>query len=78
MIDMIVQNLGEKGLADISITVNRDYAQDAELIIEDLKSDFGKIKIIRNDEIAKVSVVGIGMKSQGRSCGKSFCRTFRI
>tara|TARA_Y100001960_G_C14762101_1_gene874678 strand:+ start:1019 stop:2227 length:1209 start_codon:yes stop_codon:yes gene_type:complete len=72
MIDMIVQNLGEKGLADISITVNRDYAQDAELIIEDLKSDFGKIEIIRNDEIAKVSVVGIGMKSQAGVAARVF------
>ena len=64
MIDMIVQNVGEKGYADISITVNRDYAQDAESIIENLKTDLGDIEIVRNDEIAKVSVVGIGMKSQ--------------
>ena len=64
MIDMIVQNVGENGYADISITVNRDFAKDAERIIEDLKSVLGDIEIIRNDEIAKVSVVGIGMKSQ--------------
>lgn len=64
MIDMIVQNVGEKGYADISITVNRDYAQDAESIIENLKTELGDIEIVRNDEIAKVSVVGIGMKSQ--------------
>jgi aspartate kinase len=72
MIDMIVQNVGEKGYADISITVNRDFAQDAESIIEGLKSDFGDIEIIRNDEIAKVSVVGIGMKSQAGVAARVF------
>ena len=35
-------------------------------------ANFGKIEIIRNDEIAKVSVVGIGMKSQAGVAARVF------
>jgi aspartate kinase len=63
-VDMIVQNIGASGATDFSFTVNRnEYAK----ALEALKSANGKAfnaREIRGDNrIAKVSVVGIGMKS---------------
>ncbi|GIK88070.1 MAG: aspartokinase [Betaproteobacteria bacterium] len=63
-VDMIVQNIGASGMTDFSFTVNRnEYAK----ALEALKAANGKAFVARDivgdNRIAKVSVVGIGMKS---------------
>ncbi|MBI4206281.1 MAG: aspartate kinase [Betaproteobacteria bacterium] len=62
-VDMIVQNVGHDGMTDFSFTVHRnDYHKALEL----LKPVVAHIKardVLSGDKIAKVSVVGVGMRS---------------
>ncbi len=77
IVDMIVQNVSEGGLTDISITVNRDTAEEAERIIKETHAGGDASRITRDDEVAKVSVVGIGMKSQAGVAARTFAALAR-
>ena len=72
MVDMIVQNVSENGMTDISITVNRDMAGEAERIMRESHEALGGAVVSRDDDIAKVSVVGVGMKSQAGVASRVF------
>lgn len=62
-IDMIAQNAGEKDLADFTFTLQRKDAPKALLLIEQLSKDLGGITIKSNSSVAKLSLVGVGMRS---------------
>ena len=64
-VDMIVQNIGASGHTDFSFTVNRSEYQKALDVLEGerAKGRFQAREIIGDNRIAKVSVVGIGMRS---------------
>ena len=64
VVDMIVQNIGRKGVANISFTVSRDDADRAELAIRKHFSDRANEDFVTLTDIAKLSVVGVGMRSQ--------------
>ncbi|MHB8440320.1 MAG: aspartate kinase, partial [Acidimicrobiales bacterium] len=62
-VDTIVQNVSQHGTTDISFTVPRD---DLALSIETARgvmSDIGAAEVLADDDIAKVSIVGAGMRS---------------
>ena len=62
-IDMIVQNVSEAGYTDFTFTVHRnDYAAVLALV-EKISSELGAKKVVGNDAIVKVSIVGVGMRS---------------
>ncbi len=62
-VDMIVQNTGADGLTDFTFTVKRgDYARTLELL-QPVGGELGARSISGDDQIAKVSVVGVGMRS---------------
>lgn len=61
-VDMIVQNISEDGLTDMTFTVPRGEKSLALKTIED-QVDLSYETLSTNDNVAKVSVVGIGMKS---------------
>jgi aspartate kinase len=63
-VDMIVQNVGESGRADISFTVPRS---ELELALEAVREAGPRVsaeRISHDDQVAKVSVVGLGMARQ--------------
>src|SRR4051794_34474956 len=62
-IDMIVQNTSVAGLADISFTLPEDELEHAAPILDDLARDIGAEGWTPERDIAKVSVIGAGMKS---------------
>jgi aspartate kinase len=62
-IDMIVQNTSTAELADISFTLPEDEIQRAEPVLEKLAREIGAGGYTCEADIAKVSVVGAGMKS---------------
>ena len=63
-IDMIVQNVpNHNGTIDFSFTVQRDDYRNALAIMEDLTKVLGAQEVRGNDKIAKLSIVGVGMKS---------------
>ena len=72
-VDMIVQNIGASGQTDISFTVHRNEYRKA---METLERERGKAFVCReikgDDRIAKVSVVGIGMRSHTGLAAKMF------
>lgn len=62
-VDVIVQNVSEKGLADISFTVAADDAARAASLLRPVVGEIGGREVTFTGAIAKLSVVGIGMRS---------------
>ena len=62
-IDMIVQNVSAQGATDITFTLPKDELPKAQRIIESLTGEIGAKGFRSKEEIAKLSVVGIGMRS---------------
>lgn len=71
-VDMIIQNTGSDGLADLSFTIPADDLHKAEKIILGLKDQLGFSRIDCDNDIAKVSIVGIGMRSHAGVAAKAF------
>ncbi len=63
VIDMIIQNVSRNNINDISFTVTKDDLQRTLDIVEQFKEQTGTAQIVADSEVAKVSVVGVGMKS---------------
>jgi len=72
VVDMIVQNVGSHGAADISFTVPLESLALTERIMENTRRELGASAVRTNDRIAKVSIVGIGMKSHSGIAAKMF------
>jgi aspartate kinase len=63
-VDMIVQNIGAGGLTDFSFTVNRsEYQKTLNVLNAERGSGLAAKEILGDNKIAKVSLVGIGMRS---------------
>ena len=62
-VDIIIQNVSEDKTTDFTFTVKREKAFQAKKILTDLSEEFGGGEIELNEDISKVSVVGVGMKS---------------
>ncbi len=62
-IDMIVQNVSEQGHTDISFTLPKDDLGAADHILDELAREIGAGGFTKDPEIAKVSLIGAGMKS---------------
>jgi aspartate kinase len=72
VVDMIVQNVSHKGFTDISFTVNKTDADIAEEIAKEVAQEIGAEEVERNDKIAKVSIVGLGMRAHAGTAAKMF------
>jgi aspartate kinase len=71
-IDMIVQNIGADGTTDFTFTVNRsDYSKTLTLM-EKIGQEVGARLVTGDDDIAKVSIVGVGMRSHAGVASKMF------
>jgi aspartate kinase len=62
-IDMIVQNVSAEGTTDISFTLPKSDLPTAGPILDKLAADIGASSIDLDDDVAKVSLIGAGMKS---------------
>ena len=73
-VDMIVQNIGASGHTDFSFTVNRNEYQKALAVLnaERDKKHIQARDVIGDNRIAKVSVVGIGMRSHAGIAARMF------
>jgi aspartate kinase len=60
--DMIVQNTGEDGLTDFSFTVAKSELQESVAAVEEAARQVGAKRVSSDPNIAKVSVVGVGMR----------------
>jgi aspartate kinase len=72
VVDMIVQNISLDGQTDISFTVPKtDYARTMEILRHAVR-EIGADKVIGDDKIAKVSIVGVGMRTHSGVAAKMF------
>ncbi|VVM08202.1 Aspartate kinase Ask_LysC [Methylacidimicrobium cyclopophantes] len=71
-VDMIVQNVSDKGLTDITFTVNRDSLQRALRVIEPAAQELQASSPRAQEGVAKLSVVGIGMRSHSGVAARLF------
>ena len=63
-VDMIIQNVGrEKGETDVTFTVPQADLVRAQALLEDKREEIGFNRVITDSKVAKISVVGVGMKS---------------
>ena len=71
-VDMIVQNVGADGATDFTFTVHRNELKRAQAILEQTCKDLGAGEVVTDDKIAKVSLVGVGMRSHAGTAAKMF------
>lgn len=62
-VDMIVQNVGVNNTTDFTFTVNRNDFKRAKKVLEGVKDKLEARECVGDDSIAKVSIVGVGMRS---------------
>jgi aspartate kinase len=62
-VDMIVQNIGADGSTDMTFTVGRADLARARDVLEKARAEVGFESLLADPEVAKISVVGIGMRS---------------
>jgi len=72
-VDMIIQNTGADGTTDFTFTVNKNEMNKALSILRDkVQAHIGAREISGDDKIAKVSIVGVGMRSHVGIASKMF------
>ena len=71
-VDMIIQNLSEQGYTDISFTSPKADAARTEEVMCKIVEDLGARELIVADNIAKVSIIGAGMKVNSGVAAKMF------
>ncbi|MGH8669686.1 MAG: aspartate kinase [Burkholderiales bacterium] len=72
-VDVIVQNVGHDGMTDMTFTVHRtDYAKAVKILKEQVKPHIKCREVSGDDRIAKVSVVGMGMRSHAGIAAQMF------
>ena len=72
VVDMIVQNISREGLTDISFTLPRGDRQRAERVLTDIVASIGAERVVADDRVAKVSIVGVGMRSHAGVAARMF------
>ncbi|MBU0478079.1 aspartate kinase [bacterium] len=71
-VDMIIQNISAKGVADISFTVAKEDIKRTLNVTDKLKRIVEPKKIECDENIAKISIVGIGMRTNAGVAAKMF------
>jgi aspartate kinase len=71
-VDMIIQSSAQDGLNDISFTVTRPDLRRGLAILENVKKKLGAQEIITDESVAKISIVGVGMRSHPGVAAKMF------
>ena len=72
-VDMIIQNIGQDGLIDLTFTVHKtDMTKTLDILDKKVKAHVNAREIIGNNKIAKLSIVGVGMRSNPGVASKMF------
>ena len=72
-VDIIIQNVGEDGMTDFSFTVHRnEFAKAMDILKNKVQPHIGARDVVGDDKAAKVSVVGVGMRSHVGIASKMF------
>ncbi len=71
-VDVIVQNVAEDGTTSLTFTVHRNEMKKAQQVLEQVAKDLGAKSISVDDQIAKLSLVGVGMRSHAGVAASMF------
>jgi aspartate kinase len=71
-VDMIIQNVSHDGFTDLTFTVPKTDFKKALKIIEETAKEIGASSVRTDEAIAKVSIVGVGMRSHSGIASKMF------
>lgn len=71
-VDVIVQNVAQDGTTSLTFTVHRNEMKKAQRILERLQESLGATSITTDDRIAKLSLVGVGMRSHAGVAARMF------
>lgn len=71
-VDMIIQNVSADGFTDMTFTVPRSDLKKALRIVEETASALGSAKVESDEKIAKISIVGVGMRSHSGVAARMF------
>jgi len=71
-VDMIIQNVGAQGFSDISFTLDRSELKKAQKVMQEVAKTMGASGVLVDEGVAKVSVVGVGMRSHSGVAAKMF------
>lgn len=72
LVDMIIQNVSQESLTDISFTVPRNELTPALTLVQGVAKEIGAKSVEVDAEIAKVSIVGVGMRSHSGVAARMF------
>ena len=72
IVDMILQNVSQEGLTDISFTVPKTDAKKAGEIARRIAAEIGAREVQLKEDIANVSIVGVGMRTHAGVAAKMF------
>ena len=71
-VDVIVQNVAADGTTDLTCTVHRNDMEKAKKVLDQVCKEVGGGEVLSDDKIAKVSIVGVGMRSHAGVASKMF------
>ena len=71
-VDVIVQNVAQDGTTSLTFTVHRNEMKKAQRVLEGLQASLGATSITTDDRIAKLSLVGVGMRSHAGVAARMF------
>ncbi|MDH0300348.1 MULTISPECIES: aspartate kinase [unclassified Pseudomonas] len=71
-VDMIVQNVSHDNTTDFTFTVHRNEYEKALSVLESTAREIGAREVIGDTKIAKVSIVGVGMRSHAGVASRMF------
>lgn len=71
-VDMIIQNASSEGYTDMTFTVSKKDLEEAQKIVEVTAKKIGAKKVEVDDQVAKISIIGVGMASHSGVAAKMF------
>ncbi|ABC77410.1 aspartate kinase [Syntrophus aciditrophicus] len=72
VVDMIIQNASLEGYTDLSFTVSRKDIKETKRLIEEAAKEVGASKVEVDEQVAKVSIIGVGMISHSGVAARMF------
>jgi aspartate kinase len=72
VVDMIIQNTSIDGHTDLTFTVPKGDLKKTLAIVEPVAADIGAERVLSEENIAKISIVGVGMKNNAGVAARMF------
>ena len=72
VVDVIIQNISKDGFTDLTFTVPKSELKDALAILHPVAEELKVQEIVTDEDVSKVSIIGVGMKTHAGVAAKMF------